>query len=238
MFSRVLYVLAAGAALASAYTTPVAQCTDSCNPIAKPGLQEAVPAGTTYTITWTPTTPGTVTILLLRGPAENIKPLGPLVEGYANSGTFSWAVSSSLEADVTHYGLQIINDADGTYQFSTQFGISNSGYSGSASASASTTDSAYPTLSVTSYPMPTGKPTGMSNSTASYTYGGSSNATYTSTESSAESTTFSYASPTGPTAAASSTTASKPAQTPNAAAGRVAGGVGAVLAFVAALAVF
>merc|ERR1711881_52160 len=38
-------ILAASAAFASAYTTPTTKCTDGCNPIAKPGLNEVVPAG-------------------------------------------------------------------------------------------------------------------------------------------------------------------------------------------------
>jgi hypothetical protein len=45
------------AAIASALTTP-ASGDPSGNPIIHPGLNELIPAGTTYAITWTPTTPG------------------------------------------------------------------------------------------------------------------------------------------------------------------------------------
>lgn len=45
------------AALASAVTTP-ASGDPSGNPIIHPGLNELIPAGTTYAITWTPTTQG------------------------------------------------------------------------------------------------------------------------------------------------------------------------------------
>jgi hypothetical protein len=45
------------AAVASAVTTP-ASGPPSGNAIIHPGLNELIPAGTTYTITWTPTTPG------------------------------------------------------------------------------------------------------------------------------------------------------------------------------------
>jgi hypothetical protein len=85
---------------------------------------QIVPACKPYTISWTPTTPNSVSLVLLRGPAENIKPLSTIVTGISNSGSFVWTPSSGLEADVTHYGLQIIDDVTGQYQYSNQFGIS------------------------------------------------------------------------------------------------------------------
>ena len=36
-----------------------------------------------------------------------------------------WTPDTSLEADTLRYGLQLIVDATGQYQYSTQFGISN-----------------------------------------------------------------------------------------------------------------
>ena len=50
-FSVAAIAAAAFAGLASAYTTPVG-ANPVGNPISKPGLNEIVPAGTTYTITW------------------------------------------------------------------------------------------------------------------------------------------------------------------------------------------
>ncbi|MCJ1358741.1 MAG: hypothetical protein MMC33_008741 [Icmadophila ericetorum] len=122
--SIVALVFAAFAGLTAAYTQPVG-ATPSGNPISKPGLNEIVPAGKPYTITWDPTTQGTVTIVLLRGPSTNIKPLYPIVEKIPNTGTYVWTPSTSLQADTTHYGIQLIDDATGAYQYSTQFGISN-----------------------------------------------------------------------------------------------------------------
>ena len=66
-----------------------------------------------------------MSLVLLRGPSENVKPLSTIVEGIPNSGQYSWTPSTSLEDDVTHYGLQLIEDATGYFQYSTQFGISN-----------------------------------------------------------------------------------------------------------------
>jgi hypothetical protein len=102
-----------------------------------------VPACKAFTITWQPTTPNSVSLILLRGPATNVVPLGaPIVTGITNSGSFVWTPSASLEADTTHYGLQLIDDITGQYQYSTQFGISkgadcNLVVSSTASASSS-----------------------------------------------------------------------------------------------------
>ena len=66
-----------------------------------------------------------MSLLLLRGPSNNVVPLGaPIVVGIPNSGSFVWTPASSLEADTTHYGIQLIDDITGQYQYSTQFGIS------------------------------------------------------------------------------------------------------------------
>jgi hypothetical protein len=111
------------AGLAAAYHQPVGEPTG--NPIATPGLNEIVPAGEAFEITWNPTTTNTVSLVLLRGPSTNVQPLYAIVEGISNTGSFSWTPSTELEADVTHYGLQIIDDVNGQFQYSTQFGISN-----------------------------------------------------------------------------------------------------------------
>jgi len=101
--------------LVSAYTTPIGS-TPSGNPISAPSLDQQIPVGTPFVITWTPTTSGTVTLLLLRGPSENIIPLYPIVEKIPNTGNYVWTPATDLEADVTHYGIQLIVDADGQYQ--------------------------------------------------------------------------------------------------------------------------
>jgi len=223
-------ILAASAAFASAYTTPTTQCTDGCNPIAKPGLNEVVPAGTEYTITWQPTTAGTVSIVLLKGPSENILPLYAVAEKIANTGTYSWTPAADLEpTGNSGYGFQLINDADGTYQWSTQFGIANNGYSGvgsasgsaSPSASASATAASNGTISSSAAPT-VSHPIGFSNSTASF-----SSIVAVETDST---TTLSTASrPAGVSA-----TSSEPAQSTNGAAALGAMSIGGVFAVVMA----
>lgn len=93
------------------------------NPITRP-LIEVVPACKAFTITWQPTTTNTVSLLLLRGPSINVVPIQTLAEGINNSGSFVWTPAATLEADSSRYGLQLIDDVTGQYQYSTQFGIS------------------------------------------------------------------------------------------------------------------
>jgi hypothetical protein len=112
----------------------------SGNPITRP-LNEVVPACKAFTITWQPTTPNSVSLVLLRGPSTNVVPLQTIVVGIANSGSYVWTPPSSLEADVTHYGLQLIDDITGQYQYSTQFGISKGPECNGASSSSAVSSS-------------------------------------------------------------------------------------------------
>jgi hypothetical protein len=120
MFAQIS-IVALIAGLAAAQHAPVGE--PSGNPITRP-LNEVVPACKAFTITWQPTTPNSVSLVLLRGPSTNVVPLSTIVTGISNSGSYQWTPSSGLEADVTHYGLQLIDDVTGQYQYSTQFGIS------------------------------------------------------------------------------------------------------------------
>ncbi|RDW93555.1 GPI anchored serine-threonine rich protein [Aspergillus mulundensis] len=133
-------------AMASAYTTPDYSVGPSGNAILTPGLQEQVPAGKPYEITWNPTTEGSVSLVLLRGPSENVQPLYAIAENIGNSGHFTWTPSTELEPDVTHYGLLLVVEtgADkGAYQWSTQFGIQAA--DSEASSSSASTETAQPT---------------------------------------------------------------------------------------------
>lgn len=162
MFSKSVFALfAAGlAAVASAYHAPVGD--PSGNPITKPGLNEIVPVGKPYTITWTPTTTGTITLLLLRGPSNNVVPIATIATGIENTGTYQWTPADTLEPDTTHYGIQLIVDATGQYQYTTQFGISNPSYKPVSSSSVS----GYGATSAGS----TATPTSGANSTSLATY--------------------------------------------------------------------
>ncbi|KNG81081.1 extracellular serine-threonine rich protein [Aspergillus nomiae NRRL 13137] len=131
------------AALATAHTAPDYSQGPTGNPIYTPGLNEAVPVGKPYSITWGPTTEGTVSLVLLRGESTNMQTLETIAEQIPNNGKFEWTPSTSLEADVTHYGLLLVVEGTGQYQYSTQFGISNP--NGGASSSSSSAAPEVPT---------------------------------------------------------------------------------------------
>ncbi|GFF42347.1 uncharacterized serine-rich protein C1E8.05 [Aspergillus lentulus] len=135
------------AALAMAATKPDYTQDPTGNAILKPGLNELVPVGKPYTIEWDPTTTGPVSLVLLRGPSTNVVPIETLADSIPNSGSFSWTPSTSLEPDTTHYGLMLVVEGTGQYQYSTQFGISNPDYTGSTSNSSSTATTATETKS-------------------------------------------------------------------------------------------
>ncbi|RPB18435.1 hypothetical protein L211DRAFT_854131 [Terfezia boudieri ATCC MYA-4762] len=120
-------VLSAVAGIASAWTQPVGSPTG--NPIARPTLHEKVPVSKPYTITWKPTLhpEGTVTLLLVKGPSDNVVPQYAIVEKTPNNGHYTWTPDASLPDSSEGWGIQLIVDSTGEYQWSTQFGFSNSG---------------------------------------------------------------------------------------------------------------
>ncbi|KAJ5960226.1 Cell wall beta-glucan synthesis [Penicillium vulpinum] len=126
-------------ALAAAYTDPDYTTEPTGNAILSPGLNEIVPEGKSYTIKWDPTTVGPISLVLLRGPSTNVVPIKTLAESIPNSGEFKWTPSTELEADVSHYGLLLVVEGTGQYQYSTQFGLSAPAGSVSSSSSATKT---------------------------------------------------------------------------------------------------
>lgn len=129
MFGLFAAGLAAFAPLASAYTTPTGT-EPKGNPISQPGLNTIVPVDQDFTITWEPTTEGTVSLVLLKGPAENLIPVYAIAEKIENSGSYTWDPKDTLEPSegAKGYGIQLIDDKTGQYQYTTQFGISNKDY--------------------------------------------------------------------------------------------------------------
>lgn len=145
MFGLFTAGLAALAPLASAYTTPTGDAPKG-NPISQPGLNTIVPVDQPFTITWEPTTEGTVSLVLFKGPAENLQLVYPIVEKIDNSGSYVWDPKETLEPSegAKGYGIQLIDDKTGQYQYTTQFGISNKDYKqGGAPESYSAAPSAY-----------------------------------------------------------------------------------------------
>ncbi|KAH8698138.1 Ser-Thr-rich glycosyl-phosphatidyl-inositol-anchored membrane family-domain-containing protein, partial [Phaeosphaeriaceae sp. PMI808] len=127
--------------LAAAQHAPVGE--PSGNPISRP-LNEIVTACRPFTIAWQPTTSNTISLVLLLGPANNVRPISTIITGIANSGSYVWTPSGALEADTTHYGLQLIDDVTGQYQYSTQFGIAKGSNCDSAASPSSANTSPPP----------------------------------------------------------------------------------------------
>lgn len=113
------------AALAAAWTTPVGD--PQGNPFHTPTRGERVPVGKSYKITWTPTSTGPVSLVLLRGPSTNVIPMYAIAEDIPNTGSYEWTPATTLEDDVSHYGIQLIEVKTGFYQYTDQFGIANKG---------------------------------------------------------------------------------------------------------------
>nr|POF17494.1 hypothetical protein CFP56_12908 [Quercus suber] len=111
-----------------------------------------VSAGKDYTINWDPTTQGTVSVVLLKGPSSDVVPQYAIAEKIQNSGSYTWSVKDDLEPSdgTSGYGIQLIDDATGQYQYSTQFGVDNPNYEASASSPAGAWESASGHASATS----------------------------------------------------------------------------------------
>lgn len=132
-------VLSTLAAFAAAYTQPDYSKDPQGNPIAYPSLNEQVPEGAPFKIQWDPTLGDKVSLVLLRGPSSNVVPLETIVENIDNTGSYEWTPSTSLTVDTTHYGILLVVEGTGAYQWSTQFGISAAAGSSSSSSSSSAT---------------------------------------------------------------------------------------------------
>lgn len=145
-------ILSTLAAFAAAYTQPDYSEAPQGNPIAYPSLNEQVPEGTPFKIQWDPTLGDKVSLVLLRGPSTNVVPLETIVENIDNTGSYMWTPSTSLTVDTTHYGILLVVEGTGAYQWSTQFGISAAAGSSSSSSSSSTAASVTQTAAATTTP--------------------------------------------------------------------------------------
>ena len=119
--------LAMAASTVHAYTEPTTQIKG--NAILQPGMSSVLPVGEPFDIRWEPTTKGTVTFVLHSGPSSNaLEPLYALVEGVPNNGLYTWTPKNKLQdtnGEDEGYGLMIIDDATGKFQWSMPFGIEN-----------------------------------------------------------------------------------------------------------------
>jgi len=135
-------ILSALAGLSTAATLPnLAQfpTPGNDNPITAP-LNQIVPAGKPFTIQWKPTTPGKVTLYLLKGPSnDKLEPISTLADSIDNTGSYDWTPADNLDptTGASGYGLELVVEGTGEYQYSTPIGISNDNKLASDSSSSS-----------------------------------------------------------------------------------------------------
>ncbi|KAL7267521.1 hypothetical protein RUND412_009890 [Rhizina undulata] len=144
-FSSIIYLVVAAAFSWNAGVS--AQLVAGENAITNP-LGGTIDASVPLKITWTPTTNGTITLNLLKGPPANLVDEGPIASKIENTGSFTWNIPNSLQDSSTmpsgnKYGLRIMDDATGTYQYSPPFDISvtDSTFGGTSSTTAAAASS-------------------------------------------------------------------------------------------------
>ncbi|EXJ55832.1 hypothetical protein A1O7_08763 [Cladophialophora yegresii CBS 114405] len=181
-------LLAAGLATAAhAFTQPKDQ---TWGPLLTPDLSNSVTQGKDFSVTWDPSghpTDGvTVSLVLCHGPGSNcVLSDSAIAEGIpAAQKSFDWKVPCDLapgtQSTDTGYGMLIIVDGTGEFQYSTQFSVLKNdacaGSSGSTSSRPITLPSA--SGSATTTTLPTGGSSIMlgppAYQTGSYTWGASS----------------------------------------------------------------
>ncbi|OBT69112.1 hypothetical protein VE03_01359 [Pseudogymnoascus sp. 23342-1-I1] len=127
--------------IASVFTA-LAAAQSAANPFTNSDYS-AISASQPFTITWSPTTTGPISLVLVKGNPAALTTVSTIASGLDNTGSFSWTPSSSL-AKGTDYALKIVSDADATIvNYTLQFPIDSSGTgtvsSAVSSAVASTT---------------------------------------------------------------------------------------------------
>ena len=126
------------------------------NPVLTPnnnGGAEPV-IGQTFSITWDGTGLGDVVDLALcQGPSTACNIIGDIALAIPNNNAYSWTVDCNLMATTSNagYGVLLIDDVSGQYQYSTQFGLAPDSAGACSGTASSATGSA-----------PSGPPTGHS----------------------------------------------------------------------------
>ncbi|KAI6783707.1 uncharacterized protein J7T54_001583 [Emericellopsis cladophorae] len=141
---------ASASAVLAFVASAIAQ-TPGFNPIFTPGLNQEVPAGENFEITWQATEPyknANIKISLIGGASQGTQqPIQDIASGIKNSvQSYSWAVDASLGADAV-YGLVISLESDSNvFQYSTPFQIAQAEVDETEAAS---TEASKPTVIMT-----------------------------------------------------------------------------------------
>ncbi|KAI9769682.1 MAG: hypothetical protein M1840_003919 [Geoglossum simile] len=182
-FSLSSVFVVALAALASAQS-------NSANSFNIPPSGLSFVAGTPAQISWTPTSSGTVTILLLQGDSRSLVGGTPIAKNIPNSGSVSWTPPSDLVKG-GDYALEIIDDTNtNNVNYTPQFSIDSTNTvaktattaaSTATTASTTTSDSTATTTSATETSSATGNSTSSATTLATKTTAVNTDSSSTST---------------------------------------------------------
>ncbi|KAJ5782832.1 hypothetical protein N7457_004606 [Penicillium paradoxum] len=223
----------------------IASADSKANPFKIPIEGYTFKVGEPTTLSWQPTTSGTVSLYLKWGAVTTAASGTAIATGITNDGSFTWEVPSSLAAQ-PDYTIEIVSDTDANdYNFIGRFTVEGSTVSVSSSSSSSTSASSTSTESSTSVSatQTTESSSSISASTTSTststptTLTTATTASSTPSSSSATKTSTTETSSTAISTSASASSSATPSETPNAVpttnagiATRVSGGMLALVA--------
>ncbi|KAM3418643.1 hypothetical protein BST61_g4620 [Cercospora zeina] len=141
-------------------------------------------AGQDLTLTWTPTTSGTVSLILRNGASNNLNAGEPIAQNIPNNGEYTWSIPQSAVRG-SDYTIEIVSDSD----------PSDTNYSAYFVLESDNTTPASTASTVSAAPLPTTLSTAMTSSMSESTTGTEASAT-TSAPSSNSMTSSQTASPT------------------------------------------
>ncbi|KAK6342089.1 hypothetical protein TWF730_001568 [Orbilia blumenaviensis] len=117
---------------------PLALATDlNNNAITDPIAGDVITAGKPYSIKWTNIKGDSVTLDLVDGPANQVRPIVRIAGGISNSGVYTWSVPDDIPPSET-YAIRITyNNNPADYNYSDRFTFENEAVVSSAAVSSS-----------------------------------------------------------------------------------------------------
>ncbi|KAJ5732037.1 hypothetical protein N7493_003518 [Penicillium malachiteum] len=229
------------AVFAAVVFSALAAADDTANPFDNPEGGYVFTAGSPTTLTWDPTTSGTIELRLQWDTVTTPETGEAIVSDYDNTGSYTWDVPTDLVED-REYTIEILDTSDtDDYNFLPYFTVVGATESASATATSTSSSSTSTSTSTTSTSTSTSS-SSSTTSTSSSISSTSSSATTLSTKTSASaSSTKASSTATSTSSSTSSSSASSTASetsVPTANAGamtRVSGGLFAVAAGAAML---
>ena len=92
--------------------------------------------GQPFTITWTPDSSSTISLILRQGDASALGTVGSIVNNIPNTGSYTWYPQNTLPGG-TDYAFEIVG-SDGTSNYSHFFGINNPSVKAATTATGAT----------------------------------------------------------------------------------------------------